>query len=79
MKNTFVVLAALLCFFLFCHCSKRSSCRCTEYDALGANIYDNKTINPDSYGVENCEELESVLSNQALFSGNLRVFRCVEK
>lgn len=79
MKKLLILAAALFNLMLFSQCSKSSSCKCEEYDATDNYYYGSTTMDPESWGAKNCNDLEIKLRMQALQSGYDEYFKCYKQ
>jgi len=76
MKKVIILTVALFGLMLFSQCSKNSSCKCEEYDATDNYYYGSTTMDPESWGATNCNDLEIKLRMHALQSGYDEYFKC---
>lgn len=79
MRKVLIFAVALLSLMLLPQCNKSSSCKCEEYDATDNYYYGSTTMDPESWGAKNCNDLEIKLRMQALQSGYDEYFKCYKQ
>lgn len=76
MRRILIVAAAVFSMVLFTQCSKSTSCKCEEYDNETHYHAGSTTMDPESWGAKNCNDLELKLRAQALQIGYDGRYEC---